>query len=272
MKNIIIRSLSGAVYVALIVFSVLMLDRSELPFAVLMGIFVVLGISEIRSMAGEERRFSLTGILDMAGGLFVMLMFCQSLGEIFAILAILWLVVRLAVQLWCVNENALESLQRSFFAIVYVAVPLGLLWRIHYIYGEIVLLAVFVFIWLNDTGAFIVGVLTGRHKMFPRISPKKTWEGLIGGYLFAIAGAVAFCYLLGNSGQMPRQLELWQLVALAVTVSTAATLGDLVESLLKRTAGVKDSGKIIPGHGGILDRIDSLLLVSPMAFLLLILI
>ena len=122
------------------------------------------------------------------------------------------------------------------------------------------LLGLFIFIWLYDTGAYCVGVLLGRHRLFERISPKKSWEGVIGGVAFSVLGAFASHHWFNEFFQVP-DLMTW--VGLSVVVAVFATFGDLVESLIKRTVGVKDSGNIMPGHGGILDRIDSLLLVAP---------
>jgi phosphatidate cytidylyltransferase len=109
-----------------------------------------------------------------------------------------------------------------------------------------------------DTGAYFVGSAVGRHKLIPHISPGKTWEGLAGGALGAVLAAVALAGVLGTSGP--------QAVALGLVVCAAAVLGDLAESLIKRAAGVKDSGNIVPGHGGILDRMDSILFVLPAVY------
>ena len=122
-------------------------------------------------------------------------------------------------------------------------------------YGMLIALFMFVCIWLNDTGAYLVGCTIGKHRLFERISPKKSWEGFFGGMVFCIA-AGAFAHLLIGGSQ-----AIW--IPFAIIVSVFATWGDLVESLIKRTAGVKDSGNIMPGHGGVLDRIDSLLFVAP---------
>ena len=105
-----------------------------------------------------------------------------------------------------------------------------------------------------------MGVLLGRHRLFERISPKKSWEGVIGGVALSVAGAFVSYYWFNELFQVP-DLMVW--VGLSIVVAVFATFGDLVESLIKRTVGVKDSGNIMPGHGGILDRIDSLLLVAP---------
>ena len=117
-------------------------------------------------------------------------------------------------------------------------------------------------IWLNDTGAFCVGSMIGRRRLFERISPKKSWEGFWGGMAFSIIAGILL-YLFGDGIFGVFDDSPWRWVALGIVVPVFATWGDLAESLLKRTVHVKDSGHLIPGHGGILDRIDSLLLVSP---------
>ena len=124
------------------------------------------------------------------------------------------------------------------------------------------LLALFIFIWLNDTGAFCVGTLIGKRRLFERISPKKSWEGFWGGLGLCILLAVVISYWFNDVFSGP---NLYTWIGLSIVVSVFSTLGDLCESLIKRSIGVKDSGKLLPGHGGILDRIDSLLLVSPTA-------
>ncbi len=264
MKNLITRTLSGIVYVALIVGAILNVEISVqvsfIPFAILFGLFVAAGMYEAIKIVSPAHEFKPADSIDILGGLILFLSVFLGLDSLTYLLTLplAYFVLRLVIQLYAPKVNAIEAYQRSFFALSYVAFPLSLLWLV-LVNGNIILLSVFIFIWLNDTGAFIVGSLLGKHKMFPRISPKKSWEGLVGGFIFTIASSVLISHLTADT----QPLMLWQWICLAVIVSTAATLGDLVESLLKRTAGVKDSGNIIPGHGGILDRIDSLLLVSP---------
>jgi phosphatidate cytidylyltransferase len=122
-------------------------------------------------------------------------------------------------------------------------------------------LSIFIFLWVNDSGAYCVGSLIGRHKLFPRISPGKSWEGSVGGAVFVLAAAYAISYFLDQEQML--SMPAW--LGLGLVVVVFGTWGDLVESLFKRTLGVKDSGNILPGHGGMLDRFDSSLLAIPAA-------
>ncbi len=126
-------------------------------------------------------------------------------------------------------------------------------------------LSVFVFLWINDAGAYICGSLLGKHKLFPRISPGKSWEGSIGGGILVIIVAVLVWYLSEQYEQNPLGLTAIEWAGLGLAVVIFGTWGDLVESLFKRTLGIKDSGHILPGHGGMLDRFDSTLMAVPAA-------
>ncbi len=272
MKNIVIRALSGSVYVALIVASILLLDNSPIAFLCVFGLLIVLGIKEIYNMTGHGANQSwLVTLVDMLGGvgLFVAFYF-HSTGQGLPAMRLLpiagYLVLRCIIQLYRPSQNAVQSLERSFFALGYVALPIALLNSIVSLSAPRLLLALFVFIWVNDTGAFLAGSAFGKHRLFERISPKKSWEGFVGGLVACVLVALATNRWCNEFFEVP-ELSTW--VALSVLTSVMATFGDLVESLLKRTEGVKDSGHLIPGHGGVLDRIDSLLLVSPAALIFL---
>ena len=117
-------------------------------------------------------------------------------------------------------------------------------------------MSIYIFIWINDTGAYLSGVTLGKHKLFPRISPKKSWEGSIGGALLTVASAFAVAHFFNF-------MNIWQWIGMALVVVVFGTFGDLTESMMKRHLGIKDSGHILPGHGGILDRLDSMLLSIP---------
>lgn len=267
MKNFILRTLSGAVYVALIIASILLLNNSSIAFNCLMSLFIALGMSEIYSMTRKEDSESwFIILLDITAGIGLFLsMYYMSTEDtssqgMWLIPISCYIVVRCILQLYRPKQNAVHSLARSFLALGYVALPLSMLNSIIAITSPRTVLGIFAFIWINDTGAFLSGITLGKHKIFKRVSPKKSWEGFVGGILLCIIAACVTHTYLNDFFQCP-QLSVW--VGLSVIVALAATFGDFTESLLKRTLEVKDSGKLIPGHGGILDRIDSLLLVAP---------
>ncbi len=170
-------------------------------------------------------------------------------------------------EIWNHSEQPLTNWGNFLISQMMVAIPLASLSFIYFL-DKWLILALFVLIWVNDSGAYIVGSLTakrpqGNHKMTPHISPKKSWEGLIGGFAFTMLAAIIlhFCgwfkvITVGNWGIVIA-------LAFAFLVSSFGTMGDLIESLLKRSLGVKDSGKFLPGHGGVLDRFDSILMAGP---------
>lgn len=147
------------------------------------------------------------------------------------------------------------------FGVFYVAWLLGHLILIrHMADGSFLIFFLFLVTWANDTAAYYVGTYLGRHPMAPRISPKKTWEGAVGGLVGSVAAAFACrAWFLGSLG-------VADAAVLGLLIGIAAPLGDLGESVLKRSAGVKDSGGIIPGHGGVLDRVDSLIFTAPVLY------
>lgn len=280
MKNLITRSISGAVYVALICAAVLC---GGWWFIALFSIFGILALREFYGLSnasvGGENTVSL--MVDMTGGLILIVglgcvnipgllppLSTRLLGGTMVTVYLMYLVVRAVCQLYTREDSPLVNLAYSYMGQMYIALPLGLM-SFYYTFagGTHLLLAMFVMIWLSDTGAYLVGSMIGRHKLIPRISPGKTWEGFCGGVTFAVASGAVFklCFPGYYS-----DISLAAMCGLGLVVSIFATWGDLVESLIKRTLGVKDSGSIMPGHGGILDRIDSLLLVVPASLVYLI--
>ena len=174
-----------------------------------------------------------------------------------------------ASELYLKNENPVHDWAYTMLSQMFIALPLSMInilafdvqsdGFVHY--DMMIPLMLFVFLWVNDSGAYCSGSLFGRHKLFPRISPGKTWEGSIGGGILVLIVAVVVGYLLGDGHTL--SIPMWMGLGLVVVVF--GTLGDLVESLFKRTLGIKDSGNILPGHGGILDRFDSSLMAIPAA-------
>ncbi len=277
MMNLVKRILSGAIYIALIVAAIMLLDNSPVMYLLVFSLLIVLGVSEMITMAKDDATQSwLVNIIDMLGGVGIFVAFFMHYdkgtmpsGSMWLLPILVYLLLRTIVQLYRPQQNALHSLERSFFSLGYIAFPIAMLNGIKSISSPRLLLGMFMFIWLYDTGAYCLGMLFGRHRLFERISPKKSWEGVIGGLLACLAGAYISHTWFDEFFQTPG-LDVW--MGLSVVVAVFATFGDLVESLIKRTVGVKDSGNILPGHGGILDRIDSLLLVAPAVLIYLLLV
>lgn len=261
-KNWLTRSLTGIIYIAVIVAGILLGGYYFLAMSLLLGIPAVVEYKRI-TMKGIHGS-SLNTLLDIVASAFVITAGTAPGNTAqWLSLALVVMIVRMVSILYSHSEDPIRSIMSSLSVLLYIALPLALMGAIVEMKGAHLLLLMFVLIWLNDTGAFVVGSLCGRHRLFERISPKKSWEGFFGGMAFAIGAAIAagVCMPAYFSFTIP------QATGLGIIVTIAATYGDLVESCLKRNAGVKDSGNILPGHGGMLDRIDSLLLVSPCTFL-----
>ncbi len=191
----------------------------------------------------------------------------------FLVLIPLMLII-IVVELYRKQEKPFDSLAHTFFSVLYTAVPFSilpfsafshaglnsLLPHNNIIFSPGIIIGFFLLVWANDTGAYLLGISFGQHRLMERISPKKTWEGFLGGVLIA---ALAAWLLSGWLGVVDK--VHWLIVA--VIVSIAGTYGDLVESMLKRSIGVKDSGSIMPGHGGFLDRFDSAIISFPLVYL-----
>ena len=187
---------------------------------------------------------------------------------------ILFLLAAMIAELYNEKEKPFDSLAHTFFPVLYAGLPMclfpfaafshtGISTLLPYDCGTFspsIIIGFFILIWANDTGAYLAGVAFGRRKLFERISPKKTWEGFFGGVIFAAVSGWALAGWLGGAGNIH-----W--VALAFIVSVFGTYGDLIESMLKRSVGAKDSGNIMPGHGGFLDRFDSALIAFPAVYL-----
>ena len=265
MKNLIVRTISGAVYVALITASIIVGPQW---FFALLCIFAALAVVEVDKMA-SHRPCVVATALDIAATLLIIAAgfgFCSptslfGVGPFMLVLALALCLLRLVWALWDRRDDAFRCIAGSVLAILYIGMPM-LLFNFIYLYNKWLALALFVLIWFNDTGAYVFGSWLGKRKLFERLSPKKSWEGFFGGMLSCIGMGIG-CYYISNALPGGLHWPLWVWPIYAVVVCIFATLGDLFESLLKRSTGIKDSGNIIPGHGGILDRIDSMLFVVP---------
>lgn len=254
-KKLLIRALSGLVYVGIIIGCIFW---GIIPFSWMAAAFGVIATIEFEKITGElDKKTVPTLILDIAGC--ICLSFSWMLYPV--LIWIFVIICRLVLELYTKSDTPIQNMAKSLMTQLYIGMPLAIMvcigewWNLHLI------LAVFLMIWINDTGAFLVGCTLGRHRLFERISPKKSWEGFFGGLVFNIIAGVLFSIYCDEFFRFNESTGIW--IGLGVCVTIFATFGDLIESLIKRSLHIKDSGNLIPGHGGILDRIDSLLLVMP---------
>jgi phosphatidate cytidylyltransferase len=188
------------------------------------------------------------------------------------------ILIIMVVELYRKQEKPFDSLAHTFFSVLYIAIPFSmfpfsafsrtgldsLLPHESISFSPGIIVGFFILLWANDTGAYLTGISFGRHRLMERISPKKTWEGFVGGTVIA---AVVAWLLSGWLGVVGR--SSWIIISLIISI--AGTYGDLAESMFKRSLGVKDSGTIMPGHGGFLDRFDSTFTSFPLVFLFILL-
>jgi phosphatidate cytidylyltransferase len=279
MNNFITRTLSAIVYAGVVVASILVqpecFGNHMLLFGVVFMIVSTLAIREFHSLVGGSD-VKIQSYAMIANSLLFCTLYFLFYGDmiwrplLFAYVAILLLAM--IVHLFREKVNAVESWGNLCAGQLMIALPFALMSGV-VLYNKWLMFALFILIWVNDSGAYIVGSLMskrkgGNHKMFPRVSPAKSWEGLIGGFVFDLIAGYIF-YLVGWTTTMGlTAYPLLDSLLFALVVGVFGTLGDLMESLMKRTIGVKDSGKFMPGHGGVLDRFDSLLLAVPVVYFL----
>ena len=271
MNNFVTRTLSAAVYASLVVSSILVqpvcFGGHPLFFGVLMLVVSTLAVREFHALVGSDVKIQTYALVANAL-LFTSMYFLFYGDAIWRALLVAYVAIMLLTliaQLFRPQIQPIQAWGNLCAGQVMVALPFALMNGVM-MADKWLLLAVFVLLWVNDSGAYIVGSLTakrkgGNHKMFQRVSPAKSWEGLIGGFVFDLLAGYVF-YLVGWTADM----GLIKSLLFAFAVGAFGTLGDLMESLFKRTLGVKDSGNFMPGHGGVLDRFDSLLLAVPVVY------
>ena len=257
MKNLVLRTVTGVAFVAVMVAGIL---YSPLTLWALFMVITVLTTWEFTGLVNMQPGVQVNRIVTTATAAFLYLAVSGMQSGMHGSRALLvpWLLSIIYImveELYLQRENPLNNWAYAMMAQLYIALPFSLLTLVS---EQLYVFAIFLFLWCNDTGAYCTGSLIGRHKLFPRISPGKTWEGSIGGGVLAMACA-ALVYFHAPS----YALTLPQWLGFALIVVVSGTLGDLVESLFKRKLGVKDSGNILPGHGGMLDRFDSSLIAIP---------
>ncbi|MDD4820087.1 MAG: phosphatidate cytidylyltransferase [Flavobacteriales bacterium] len=260
-----VRAVSAVVYVVLLVGCVLW---SKNTFSAFMGVCSAVAMIEFARM--QRLILPLKTVLFILHAVIILLsewIFRTDVPKYYlaalTAVAVMLAFVAFIVALFSGRNDSAVQLGSFTTAILYVSVPFSLGMALPDVTEKWVILGIFILLWSNDTFAYIFGISLGRHKLMERISPKKTLEGFVGGVVCTIVAGVALFYIMGNVCTL--SMENW--IVISLVVSVIGTMGDLVESMFKRQAGVKDSGRIMPGHGGILDRLDSFIMCVPFVFI-----
>lgn len=269
MKNFIQRAITGILFVAILVGGML---YSPLTFGVLFMLITALAVWEFAQLVNRREDVTINPVITTLGGVYLFIAifsYCTEATDARIFIPYLLILIYLFVsELYLKRLNPMNNWAFSLMSQLYVALPFALLSVLAFhrntvmsdsspiSFNAILPLSVFIFNWSNDTGAYCTGMLFGRHRLFERISPKKSWEGSIGGGIICILVSLVMAHFFPF-------LSVLQWIGFALVVVVFGTWGDLVESLLKRQLGIKDSGNILPGHGGMLDRFDSTLLAVP---------
>lgn len=267
MKNLLIRTVTGAAFVIVVIGSSLW---NYWAFVTVFGVFTIFGIWEFYLLLNQKgiksnrifgilititfyiiTALSTAKVIDKYAAIFYSIAFAVSFIIFFT-------------ELFRKSDNPFLNIASTFLGIIYLAVPFSLLIVMSDfgagMFGLFTFPIIYFFmIWINDIFAYLAGIAIGRHRLFERVSPKKSWEGAIGGLIFTIILAIILSHFY-------EILSLVEWLGLAVIIVVFGNFGDLTESMLKRSVGCKDSGKFFPGHGGILDRFDSMLLSAPFVF------
>ena len=258
MKEILRRSLTGAVYIILLL-SAVFLSSDAFDF-----LFMAFGLA---CLYEYKKLVNLRGYHIFAAYLgiwwaYIYLVKDQELINILMFVTI-FVDVLLLINLFSKKEIKFNTFKKFVVGLFYIGGGCIFLTMIPYkndAFAKLLIMGIFILIWVNDSFAYLVGKSIGRTKLFPSVSPKKTVEGTLGGFIFAIGAA----YIIATQEQLISPVQ-WMILATVIVI--AGSLGDLIESKMKRAAGVKDSGAILPGHGGMLDRLDSLVFAAPFAYL-----
>ena len=272
MNNFIVRTITAVFFVAAIVSCFLRAEAMIFLFALVTG----LTIWEFTGLVNDRENVSVNRMIcTVAGVYFFLAMAGYNSGITPAgvfVPYLITIVYLMVAELYLKQPDPVNDWAYTMMSQFYIALPFSMINVLAFrsagsdiTYTYLVPLSVFFFLWVNDAGAYICGSLLGKHKLFPRISPGKSWEGSIGGGILVMIVAVLIWHLSEQYAVNDLHLSAFEWAGLGLVVVIFGTWGDLVESLFKRTIGIKDSGHILPGHGGMLDRFDSTLMAFPSA-------
>lgn len=266
LKNLLIRTVTGIIFVGVMVCAIC---YSSFSFLLLFGLVTGLTVWEFSGLLKNYEESSMQRMVNVIEGVYLFtasFLYANNYVDSKIFLPyLLLLMLSMIGELFFKAPNPINNFAFSFLTQVYCAGSFSLLNFIGTApdgntYSPLLVLALFIFIWVNDTGAYVVGSMIGRNKMFERISPKKSWEGFFGGLIFVLAASLLFVWY-------EPVINCYKWLGLAATITIFGTLGDLTESLIKRTLKIKDSGNILPGHGGMLDRFDSIIMAIPASYI-----
>lgn len=266
--NFLIRTITAVVYATVMLFCIL----KGGPWFV--GLFAVCTILTTLEYTGLANKYKGTDVSRLWATVAAFTFYAAIVGlSVMPSSAVLFLpfmftlIVIMVRELYFKKPSPVNDWAHTLFPVIYIALPYAMTSMLAFNiqgpdsgYSPVVTLTLFVFLWCNDVGAYCTGCTIGKHKLFERISPKKTWEGSIGGAVFTMLAAFLLHHFLPDWYSF---MPVWVWIGMALVVVLFGTWGDLIESLMKREMGIKDSGKILPGHGGMLDRFDSALLAIP---------
>ena len=262
------RSITGFIFILTIIACI------YFNVIIAMSIFsliVLIGLNEFYGLVKESKLIQPIKLWGTLTGFSLMLIIClivlDYIPKKLVFIPVIMIFITFLIELYRTNKNPFNNIAYTLLGISYIVIPFAMLFHLGFYavddftnkYSFQIILGFFLMLWTNDTGAYLAGRFFGKHKLFERISPNKTWEGSIGGGLLTIVVAYTLSLFFTN-------LDLTNWIVVAILVSIFGGLGDLVESMLKRSLNIKDSGNILPGHGGILDRFDGLLISMPFIY------
>lgn len=262
------RAITGFIFILTIIAGIYF---NEIIAMSLFSLIVLIGLDEFYGLVKKSKVIKPIKFWGTLTGFSLMLILCLIALDIspikFIFIPIIMIFITFLIELYRTSENPFINIAYTLLGISYIVIPFAMLFHLGFYainsftneYNFQIILGFFIILWTNDTGAYLAGRFFGKHKLFERISPKKTWEGSFGGGLLTLAAAYILSLFFTN-------LDLTNWIVISILVAIFGGLGDLVESMLKRSLNIKDSGNILPGHGGILDRFDSLLISIPFIY------